>query len=90
MSRLKESKQAGRRLLLNYIDAVAAVNPTKVVFTQIISFDPPVQYDLTYQELANIVNRQAWWLAERLHGKARGVTIAYRPSISIGHLLRSY
>ncbi|KAL3435740.1 hypothetical protein BDV09DRAFT_203867 [Aspergillus tetrazonus] len=62
MSRLKESKQAGRRLLLNYIDAVAAVEPTKVVFTQIISFDPPVQYDLTYQELANIVNRQACYV----------------------------
>ncbi|CBF83739.1 hypothetical protein AN2924.2 [Aspergillus nidulans FGSC A4] len=89
MSRLKESKQAGRRLLLNYIDAVAAVNPTKVVFTQIISFDPPVQYDLTYQELASIVNRQAWWLAECLHGKARDVTIAYVGPSDARHLILS-
>ncbi|KAL5001185.1 hypothetical protein BDV10DRAFT_160809 [Aspergillus recurvatus] len=89
MSHLDESKQAGRRLLLNYIDAVAAEKPTKVVFTQIISFDPPARFDLTYQGLSNIVNRQAWWLAERLYGKARGATIAYIGPSDARHLILS-
>ncbi|KAL6232524.1 hypothetical protein BDW75DRAFT_242864 [Aspergillus navahoensis] len=88
MSRLDESKQAGRRLPLDYIDAMAAGKPTNTVFTQLTSFDPPVCFDLKHQDLSNIVNRHAGWLAKRLYGKARGVTTAYRSaSRAAGDLL---
>ncbi|RDW86636.1 NRPS-like enzyme [Aspergillus mulundensis] len=89
MDRFKESKQAGRRLLVNYIDAIAVENPTKVVFTQIISFDPPVQFEVTYQALSNIINCQAWQLTESLHGKARNTTIAYIGPSDARHLILS-
>jgi acyl-coenzyme A synthetase/AMP-(fatty) acid ligase len=77
MDRQHESKQVGRRLLLNYIDVVTAENPTKPVITQVISFEPEVQYTLTFQDLSTIINRLAWWLDESLQGKAKGATIAY-------------
>jgi hypothetical protein len=72
MDRQHESKHVGRRLLLNYIDAVAAENPTKPVITQVISFEPEVQFSLTFQDLSTIINRLAWWLDESLQGKAKG------------------
>ncbi|KAL2854906.1 hypothetical protein BJY01DRAFT_231842 [Aspergillus pseudoustus] len=62
MDRQHESKQVGRRLLLNYIDAVAAENPTKAVITQFITFEPDFRFTLTYQDLSNIINRLAWYL----------------------------
>jgi hypothetical protein len=77
MDRQHESKQVGRRLLLNYIDAVAAENPTKPVITQVISFEPEVRFTLTFQDLSTIINRLAWWLDESLQGKASGATVAY-------------
>jgi hypothetical protein len=77
MDRQHESKHVGRRLLLNYIDAVAAENPTKPVITQVISFEPEVQFSLTFQDLSTIINRLAWWLDESLQGKAKGTTVAY-------------
>ncbi|KIA75916.1 NRPS-like enzyme [Aspergillus ustus] len=76
MDRQHESKQVGRRLLLNYIDAVAIENPTKAVITQFITFEPDVQFTLTYQDLSNIINRLAWWLDESLQGKSKGATVA--------------
>lgn len=86
MSRLQESKQVGRRLLVNYIDAVAAENPTKVALIQTISFNPPVQLSVTYQGLSSIINRLAWWLADNLDGKVEGVTI---PCVSRWSSLRT-
>lgn len=86
MSRLQESKQVGRRLLVNYIDAVAAENPTKVALIQTISFDPPVQLSITYQGLSSIINRLAWWLADNLDGKVEGATI---PCVSRWSSLRT-
>ncbi|KAL2800923.1 hypothetical protein BJX66DRAFT_348802 [Aspergillus keveii] len=62
MDRQHESKQVGRRLLLNYIDAVAAENPTKPVITQVISFEPEVRFTLTFQDLSTIINRLACYL----------------------------
>ncbi|KAL3457865.1 hypothetical protein BJX64DRAFT_292717 [Aspergillus heterothallicus] len=89
MDRQHESKKVGRRLLLNYIDAVAAENPTKAIIAQFISFEPEVHFKLTYQDLSNIINRLAWWIDESLQGKAKAATVAYLGPSDARHLILS-
>ncbi|KAA8649496.1 putative secondary metabolism biosynthetic enzyme [Aspergillus tanneri] len=89
MERHHESKQVGRRLLLNYIDAVAAENPTMVAITQVVSFEPnPVHFNITYQDMSNLINRLAWWLDETYpKRKTKDITIAYLGSSDARHLV---
>ncbi|KAL4969489.1 uncharacterized protein BDV14DRAFT_84293 [Aspergillus stella-maris] len=72
-----EAEQVGRRLVLTRIDSLATEGASKVAIYQAISFGPSVRSDVTYEQLSNIINRLAWWLAESLHGKTRDITIAY-------------
>ncbi|OJJ39941.1 hypothetical protein ASPWEDRAFT_736901 [Aspergillus wentii DTO 134E9] len=52
-------------LLLNYIDETAAQNPTKIAFQQVISIEPKqADIQINYYDLANLINRTAWWLEE--------------------------
>ncbi|KAL4810243.1 hypothetical protein BDV18DRAFT_166669 [Aspergillus unguis] len=90
MDRLKELRQVGRRLLPNYIDAMAVDNPRKLAFIQAVSLHPPARFDITYQDLSNLINRLAWWLAESLHGKARDLLLlSPRNSVPIHkHLIK--
>ncbi|KAF2456189.1 hypothetical protein BDY21DRAFT_288244 [Lineolata rhizophorae] len=75
---LPHTKPCPKRLIPTIIDHNAAVYPTKVyaTFARSGSVSDGVQ-DFTYSELANAINRVAWWLDDVLGRGPNSKTFAY-------------
>lgn len=68
----------GRRILCNLIDEIAAENGDKIYGSFPITENPADGFrDLSYSQLANAINRCAWFLQEHLGHESDYATFAY-------------
>ncbi|PLB49801.1 acetyl-CoA synthetase-like protein [Aspergillus steynii IBT 23096] len=86
----QEQDEIGHRLLLNYIDKWALINPEKIAFYQVILDSPQDKVvPLKYAHLRNLVDQLAWWIHGLSGNKCtyKERSIAYLAPSDLRHLL---
>lgn len=71
-------KDYGRRLVISIVDEMARDEPEQIVYSIAISQDiSKGLHDISARQLANAVNRTAWWLESELGKGSQFPTVGY-------------
>lgn len=72
------SKDYGRRLVVTIVDEMARDEPDRIVYSLPLTSNVADGFhDITALELANAVNRTAWWLESKVGKGSSFPTVGY-------------